>query len=307
MPGALDEDIWGLLLERSDSGACTPFVGAGACYGVLPLGSELARTWSDEFGFAFGNRENLIEVAQYLAVRFDSLRPKELLRERFRGAGPPDFADASEPHATLADLPLALYVTTNYDDFLFRALSRHPFRKPVRDFCRWHPAIRGAKSPLSDDFKPHPATPLVYHLHGMLDYTISEQDVRRKVTQLRSLVLTEDDYLEVLANLVREQQLLPEFVSEALRDHTCLFIGYRLADWNLRVILEALRGRLGTRNIAVLPAPGKSEEERAAARKYFDEYYRQALDLRVYWGTAREFCRELRSRRAGQTEPKGKT
>lgn len=302
MPEKLDDDTWDLLVRRiRDGGRCTPFLGAGACYGALPLGGELAQSWSDRFGFTFGNSRNLVEVAQYLAVRFDALRPKELILERFRGISPPDFDEQDEPHGLLAELPLAVYVTTNYDDFLFRALDRHQFREPVRDYCRWHDGLRDAPSPLSDDFRPHAARPVVYHLHGMLDLNPAHRDDRRDVALLKSLVLTEDDYLAFLTSMTRNEQLLPRVIREALRDNTCLFIGYRLADWNLRVMLHALRPELRSKSIAVLPPPGESEEERAAARRYFDEYYRRALDLEVYWGTAREFCGELRQRLAAAT------
>jgi hypothetical protein len=193
---------------------------------------------------------------------------------------------------------LTVYVTTNYDDFLFRALRSQQFRAPVRDFCRWHEGLHDADSPLDSDFDPHPATPLVYHLHGMLELGGERPSSQRQSLLLQSLVLTEDDYLAFLATMVRDDSLLPDVVRRALSRNTCLFIGYRLADWNLRVLLQALRSRLGNKNIAVLPPPGKTEEEQAAARKYFDEHYRQALNMQVYWGTAREFCRELRQRLA---------
>ena len=37
MPNTLSEEDWEILLRRIDKGKCTPFLGAGACYGVLPL------------------------------------------------------------------------------------------------------------------------------------------------------------------------------------------------------------------------------------------------------------------------------
>ena len=110
---------------------------------------------------------------------------------------------------------------------------------------------------------------------------------------LHSLVLTEDDYLQFLAS---RRELLPRVVRDALQNNTCLFIGYRLADWNLRVLLQRLKSDIGTKNIAVFPLPGRDEAERQAAQKHFDEYYAKALDIEVYWGTAQEFCLELRER-----------
>lgn len=285
----LSENVWEMLTYRINRDMVTPFLGAGAAYGVLPTGAELARQWASDAGYTFGNPENLVEVAQYLAVRFDPLRPKEMTFERFRKVDPPDFDDPDEPHGVLARLPLSVYLTTNYDDFLYRALKRHQFRSPVRDFCRWHEGLDDAPSPIDANFRQHAANPLVFHLHGMLDL---ERDVPDPV-QLRSLVLTEDDYLQFLA---ARRELLPPVVRDALRNNSCLFIGYRLADWNLRVVLQGLKSDIGTKNVAVFPPPGRDEDERRAAREYFNKYFGKALDIEVYWGTAREFFEELRAR-----------
>lgn len=44
MPGNQDID-WDLILDRIERGECTPFLGAGANYDIIPdsLGSVLAR------------------------------------------------------------------------------------------------------------------------------------------------------------------------------------------------------------------------------------------------------------------------
>jgi hypothetical protein len=39
----LDEREWDQLMSRIESGACTPFLGAGACWPVLPQGAEIAQ------------------------------------------------------------------------------------------------------------------------------------------------------------------------------------------------------------------------------------------------------------------------
>ena len=67
----LPEKTWEILLGRIKDQRCTPFLGAGACYGSLPLGSEIAQKWAADYSYPFSNSDNLIEVAQYLAVRYD--------------------------------------------------------------------------------------------------------------------------------------------------------------------------------------------------------------------------------------------
>ena len=44
MSNTLEDKDWDPLLRRIKAGKCTPFLGAGAAYGVLPLGAEIARS-----------------------------------------------------------------------------------------------------------------------------------------------------------------------------------------------------------------------------------------------------------------------
>jgi hypothetical protein len=118
MPETLPEKTWEILLDRINDQRCTPFLGAGACYGSLPLGSEIARKWASDYSYPFSNSDNLIEVAQYLAVRYDPIFPKELILRQLAEPKYPDFSALDEPHGLLADLPLPIYMTTNYDDFM---------------------------------------------------------------------------------------------------------------------------------------------------------------------------------------------
>ncbi len=46
-PDGWDEGDWEGLLYAIKFKQCTPFLGAGACAGVLPLGGEIAREWAD--------------------------------------------------------------------------------------------------------------------------------------------------------------------------------------------------------------------------------------------------------------------
>src|SRR5215831_21358680 len=49
--------------------------------------------------------------------------PKEELANSFKKCAPPDFSARDEPHSVLSKLPLPIYMTTNYDDFMIRALK----------------------------------------------------------------------------------------------------------------------------------------------------------------------------------------
>jgi len=279
MSDTLKPETWSILLERINNQRCVPFLGAGASFPALPLGSTIAAEWAREYDYPGDNPKNLVEVAQYLAIKFDPAYPKEKMLKQVASAKRPDFNAPDEPHALLADLPLPIYLTTNYDDFMVCALkSRH--KDARRELCRWNTLIDNEPSVFDHDFTPTVANPVVFHLHG---HSIAE-----------SLVLTEDDYLYFLANLGRDK-LLPIPVQRALQRSTCVFIGYRLADWNFRVLFQGLRAhRMAGASIAVLKPPG-DDELANRQREYLDRYY-ENMELKVYWGSAAEFTTELRER-----------
>ena len=58
--------------------------------------------------------------------------PKLLLADLLQGRSGPDGSDPCEVHRVLAELPLPLYITANYDDFMFEALRR----TQVESSCR---------------------------------------------------------------------------------------------------------------------------------------------------------------------------
>jgi hypothetical protein len=296
MNTTLNDRDWENLLKKIERGACVPFLGAGACYGALPLGGDIAREWAEKYHYPMSDTGDLVRVSQFLAVEYDLTYPKELVLERLRGCSPPKFREPDEPHGVLADLPLKYYLTTNYDDFMVKALkSRSVPGDPRREYCRWNDLIRREPTVFDKEptYEPTAARPLVYHLHGHTDPN--------------SVVLTEDDYLTFLAAM-QDPKLLPEVVERAISTSSLLFIGYRMADWNIRVVLQGLRrrgqglGGKGNLSIMVLVPPEGPEGTQQKMQDYLDRYY-AAIDLRVYWGTARQFCGELASRWKQRPQP----
>ncbi|MEO6810136.1 MAG: SIR2 family protein [Isosphaeraceae bacterium] len=289
MSGGLSERDWEILLNRFSDGTVVPFLGAGACHGTLPLGSEIAREWAAKYHYPFADDGDLVRVAQYLAIEYDPTYPKELILKRFKGVRPPDFRSPDEPHAVLAQQKLPIYLTTNYDDFMVQAIKAER-NDPRREYCRWNDLTRLQPTVFQQEpnYRPSPANPLVFHLHGH--------------TTPDSLVLTEDDYLSFLASL-QDPALLPGPVRMALAEaKSLLFLGYRLADWNIRVLLQGLRGLSGQSSLSVmvmLPPEGSDADRQQKLQSYMERYY-AAARLKVYWGTAREFCGELAGRLKAQ-------
>ena len=289
MPNKLEEKDWERLLQRIKDGKCTPFLGAGVSAGKIPVGSQIANEWAKKYDYPMEDSYDLIRVAQFVAVTEDAMTPKEemckKIKEQLKEVAPSYFEIPDEPHGVLADLPLPVYITTNYDDLMVRALKSRG-KTPIQEICRWNKYLKQFKL-TSSDFVPTPEKPLVFHLHGF--YEIPE-----------SLVLTEDDYLDFLAAISREQNLLPPRIQEAFTDSSLLFLGYRIADWDFHVLFRILAGYLeiSTRrkHLSVQLVPGDvSEAQKEKALKYLDRYFDE-LDIKVYWQDCREFAAELRTR-----------
>ncbi|HSL44624.1 MAG TPA: SIR2 family protein [Anaerolineales bacterium] len=288
----LQERDWDLLMRRIRAGKCTPFLGAGAAYGVLPLGSQIAQEWAQQFKYPLADTGNLARVATFLAVQYDPMYPKEaLLRDWFQNPKPPDYTNPTEPHATLASLPLPMYMTTNYDRFMTDALKAAG-KRPRRELCRWNKLIKECPSIFDKvpDFEPNPEEPIVFHLHGHDEYP-------------ESLVLTEEDYLDFLVSISKDDELLPHQVRRYLASTSLLFVGYSLADWSFRVLFrglvssveQSLRRISLTVQLPPLPDGHVQESSRSEIQSYLAKYFDQ-IDIRVYWGTAQEFMSELRTR-----------
>lgn len=283
---SLTDRDWKLLLRRIRAGKCTPFLGAGASYGALPLGSEIATKWSEQFNYPLEDKQDLARVSQYLAIEFDPMFPKdELLDSWFRGIKPPEF-NKDEPHAALAELPLPIYLTTNYDNFMTEALKAGG-RKPRHGLCRWNKLLKEEHDDIFEDYEPDVENPAVFHFHG-----------HKEVPE--SLVLTEDDYLDFLVNVSNDRTVLPLRIQRALAGTSLLFIGYRLADLSFRVLFRGLvtATESSLRRISVtvqLPPAEKGNTRSEMQQKYLTKYF-GSKDIRVYWGSARQFASELRQR-----------
>jgi len=290
MMDSLEDTQWDILLGRIEDGKCTPFLGAGACFGTLPLGADIARKWAVEHEYPLDDQDNLVNVSQYLAVKYDALIPKErLLREFFNNVDAPDFSQPNEPHGVLAELPLPVYITTNYDDFMVKAL-KNKGKDPKRELCRWNKYIKTQPSIFETEsgFRGSEANPIVFHLHGHNEV-------------VESLVLTEDDYLDFLVNVSRDQTLLPPRIQESLTGASLLFVGYGMSDWDFRVLFRGLvmATERSLRRISITVQyhhqSGDDADKLEQMQSYLNKYFGN-FDMRVYWGSAQEFAAELNRR-----------
>jgi hypothetical protein len=302
----MTNDDWNSLLDNIEWGKCTPFIGAGACHPPLPLAEGLAegllRRWGGHCPLSSEDQKDLSNVAQFLTIRmgvgWPQTRIAELIRSAYDARQHGFDDDPTEPHRVLADLPLPLYLTTNYDNLMIQALKRKK-PKAKQSFARWTgKLLKEEKSEFDKkEYLPTIDEPMVFHLHGH----IQEEEGKRAY---EALVATEDNYLDFLVKAAVElgtkcqgRLILPMQVRNALTTTTLLFLGYGLKDVNLRVILRWLVAPLTPSekrtSVAVqFDGPGQN------LRDYLEEYFHSDMPWKVFWGTTREFLAELDRRRS---------
>lgn len=209
MPNILEEKDWDHLLRKIKDEKCTPFLGSGACSEKISVSFKIANEWAREYEYPMEDSDDLTRVAQFVAVTTeDKMFPKDeickKITELLEDVTPTYFETPYEIHGVLASLPLPVYISTTYDDLMERALKSRN-KEPIQEICQWNDFLMKRK-PTSPIFEPIPEKLLVYHLNGC--YEIPE-----------SLVLTENDYLDFLVAISKEQDLLRRVFRRHLEAH----------------------------------------------------------------------------------------
>ena len=256
------------VVKAFSDGRVVPFLGSGVNLigrpaGVqwqsqhyLPSGAELAEYLADSFGYPATNRQDLIRVAQYVAV-MNGVGP---LYDNLRTLFDTDYTPTAL-HQLLAMIPSVLrakgypqqhllIVTANYDDLLERTFKAvgEPFDVVTYvaetdqrgKFVHWP---YGAEPRLIDRPNEYGDLPLelpsctlqrsiILKLHGAVDRANADHD---------SYVITEDHYINYLARKDVSSPI-PSALAAKLKKTNFLFMGYSLRDWNLRVILQRIWG-----------------------------------------------------------------
>ena len=141
-------------------------------------------------------------------------------------------AGKNDPLSILARLPLPIYLTTSYHDFLERSLVREG-KNPRTQICFWSgETVDVAKEHETDhDFEPTVDRPLVYHLLGLERYPTS-------------IAISEDDYLDFMARVILDTDtfdpVIPLYIRDALSSSSLLLVGFRLHDWDFRVLFRGV-------------------------------------------------------------------
>jgi hypothetical protein len=215
----------------------------------LPSGSELSELLAAEYEYPVGraDRANLLRVAQYAQARLRHSEEEHRLRDSLHRIFRAHYGPTSV-HRFLANVPERtgthmLALTTNYDDALEQAFEAagEPFSvifyRASREGRCWLRHGREAEA----EVIPRPETytgislhdrSVILKVHGAVD-----RSERRSFND--SYVISEDHYIDFLAT-TRLETLVPKALLVPLLNSALLFLGYRLKDWNLRVILHEL-------------------------------------------------------------------
>ena len=255
-PAPSDEE--GEIVRALLSGRVVPVIG-------LDGAGELAEHLARAFRVPDDRPVDLARVSQYVATMQGSGPLYDELHARFEAAVEP-----SPLHRFLARLPALLrergaphqlIVTTNYDLALERAFEEAGEELDIVAYVAtgthrgrfWH--RRPGEPPRPIDVPNTYATELdlerrtiLLKLHGAVD-PLPERE-------WESFVITEDDYIDYLGRS-ELTAVVPVALAARLRRSHFLFLGYEMADWNLRLILNRIWGErpVAYRSWAVQCAP----------------------------------------------------
>jgi hypothetical protein len=317
--GAPGFDAWPGLINQIRKGQCVPILGSGLLEPFVGSPREIARRWAVDFRYPMARslHDDLPQVAQYLSTTQGTDYPRDELirhlgqevRYRWPALGRAPASDGSqellallssardlllqkglpEAHQILARLSCPLYLTTNPDDLLLDAL-RSAGKAPQAELCRWREEAPSAAAPAPPPAPvPTVQTPLVYQMFGHL----SDTD---------SLVLTADDYLNFLIGITRMQNRpQASWVLEKLGKSGLIFLGFRIDDWDFRVLVHFLNSqpnislRKKYKHVAVQLDPEEGlGTDTAQARRFLEKYFGSPeMQIEVYWGSVDDFLQEL--------------
>jgi hypothetical protein len=284
---------------------------------------QLTREWADSIQYPLPDDSNLARVAQYFQIHkkhndvslakreylnflkaylLDPEKPDKVALQKLDQTfshivaelGYPTFQEGKDTLRQLAELPLPIYITTSYFDFLERALELAG-KHPRTQVCSWSGGKAKGEHLPDPNFEPSSDKPVVYHLFGLENYPTT-------------LVLSEDDYMNWQISVAEElsQQntnttvpSIPLRLREVLADKESqlMILGYSLQDWEFRVLFRFIwrfRKDEDLRRSTVIqlkPRPKNTEYEQNALG-----YLKQYFDIKrsnVKWTTAETYIHRL--------------
>lgn len=219
------------IFTAIETGKCLAFLGAGASGSYskngekisgLPDGGRLVKIIADKCGLNNSQYHDLAKIAEYFVYTRNGDRGdlENLLQQTIYAVPQP-----RPIHTAIAQLTLInIIITSNYDLMLETALNTYG-RTTQRHVYDPQDTKTGH---FEGKFFWNEKDIILHKMHGSIDNP-------------RSLVITESDYIRYLASLTDIDRGMPEYFRKfVIPQHTLLFLGYSLEDWNFRVIWEGV-------------------------------------------------------------------
>lgn len=305
---------WDSIIQAVQADRVLPIIGPGLNHGMLLSNESVTERWSAEYNYSTynypsNNRNDLPRVAQFvetmrsrkfphgrlltflkedLMMRLD-VQTRDRLREATltqviqEWASPTFDGDKDSPYRVLAELPFSNFITCNFDGYLSAALKWARRRQVVRERCRWRRVDKDSKQ--YQVLKGTRDEPLVFHLYG------DDSDST-------TLVLTEDDHLNWLRAVSKDDWRVPRLLRGKLNENMLLFLGFNMRDLDFRVLfkglIDDLKEMVLPRVVVLQIHPDEGDERQTAELLNFLSRDCQNLDFQIYPGHARGFLSDLR-------------
>ncbi len=246
--------------------------------GTLPDDMELADNLARRFRLESQSRD-LAEVSQYVSETRGKPDLYRSLRQILGAESKPNsvhrYLSLLPSRLAALDLPkrYQLIITTNYDNSLELAfqeaeepydlavyMASGPFKGRFVHFpFDGEPEViavpnKYTKLPVDDDLELERS--LIVKIHGAVDG--GEGSFQWK----ENYVITEDQYIEYLSESPADS-LIPIQILQKLKSCHCLFLGYTMRDWRLRVFLKRIwpGGSIEAKSWAIEESPDLLEKE----------------------------------------------
>lgn len=235
-------EISQILLDQINKGNVVLFLGAGASIGAIhpnnkkiPTGDQLVKKISEQFLNGTCNDKSLQYVSELAVSETDLYTFQKFIYDEFK-----DFTPAHH-HEILRTFKWAAIVTTNYDLIIESVYNQN--NNPLQSLV----TFKKNGERIDDRLTVHNSL-LYYKLHGCLT-EIADENL--------PLILTPDQYITHQKNRSR----LFERVKELSYEHPFLFVGYSLADLDIRSMLNHLDMSVDTRPRSYMVGPEISDIE----------------------------------------------
>jgi hypothetical protein len=191
-----------------------------------PSGKRLAETLAGECDFHRDFPEDSTTNLQRVALCYERRSNRAKLIQRVT-VEITQGRKSSAALRALAALPFPIIVTTNYDQFFERALTRLEKEPQVSIYSADPTAVT------KDVRRISPASPFVFKIHGDL-------------SEPSSIVITDEDYVHFVMRMSDRAAFhpVPESINFYMKRWPTLFVGYSLMDYNLRLLFKSLRWKV---------------------------------------------------------------